>query len=405
MKKEVDTMTEKLFERDSNLKSCEATVLECEQAPQGFAVALDRTVLFPEGGGQLSDTGTINGALVTHVRETKEKIIHQCVAEFPVGSKVTVQVNWTDRLDHMQQHCGEHILSYAFFKLFHANNVGFHMNERFVTIDLDKEVTLEEAFQAEDFANQQVWQDLPVTVSYLPHTEVADLPMRKRNEKLTGILRVVAVQGGDICTCCGTHPASTGVVGLIKITKIEKHKGGTRVEFLCGRWALEDARNKMRYIQDAGNMLSTKEEKVCEGIGRLEAEVAELKEKLRAAVKQMQADRVKKLLADAPVNGAGCKVAFVAEENYDAQSAKSMMQQLMAVPQVVATVIYRSGERVNYMFGLSDDAVGDCKKLVTAANELLGGRGGGKKESAQGGAPYAEDWKEKAEKLIDIMRE
>ena len=89
-------------------------MLECEQAPQGFAVVLDRTVLFPEGGGQLSDTGTINGAAVKHVRETKGKIIHECAAEFPVGSKVTVQVNWTDRLDHMQQHCGEHILSYAF---------------------------------------------------------------------------------------------------------------------------------------------------------------------------------------------------------------------------------------------------------------------------------------------------
>ena len=244
-------MTEKLFERDSNLKTCEATVLECEQAPQGFAVVLDRTVLFPEGG------------------------------------KVTVQVNWTDRLDHMQQHCGEHILSYAFFKLFGANNVGFHMNERFVTIDLDKEVTLEEAFQAEDLANRHIWEDRPVTVSYLPHTEVNKLPMRKKNEKLTGILRVV---------------------GLVKITKIEKHKGGTRVEFLCGRWALEDARKKMRYIQEAGNMLSTKEENVCEGIERLEDEIAELKEKLRAAVKQIQETEVVKILEGAPVNSAGCKV-------------------------------------------------------------------------------------------------
>ena len=177
-------MTEKLFERDSNLKTCEATVLECEQAPQGYAVVLDRTVLFPEGGGQLSDTGTINGAAVKHVRETKEKIIHECAAEFPVGSKVLVQVNWTDRLDHMQQHCGEHILSYAFFKLFGANNVGFHMNERVVTIDLDKEVTLEDAFQAEDLANRHIWENRPVTVSYLPHTELEHLPMRKKNEKL-----------------------------------------------------------------------------------------------------------------------------------------------------------------------------------------------------------------------------
>ena len=398
-------MTEKLYERDSNLKACEATVLECEQAPQGFAVVLDRTVLFPEGGGQLSDTGTINGAAVSHVRETKEKIIHNCATEFPVGSRVKVEVNWTDRLDHMQQHCGEHILSFAFFTLFGANNVGFHMNERMVTIDLDREVTLEEAFQAEDFANRQVWEDRPVTVSYLPHTEVNKLPMRKKNEKLTGILRVVAVKDGDVCTCCGTHPASTGVVGLIKITKIEKHKGGTRVEFLCGRWALEDARKKMRYIQEAGNMLSTKEERVCESIARLEGEITELKEKLRAAVKQVQEEKMKKILADAPVNSGGSKIAAVVEENYDGAAAKSMMQQLMSVPGVVAAILFRSGERVNYMFGLSEGAAGDCKKIVTAANEIFGGRGGGKKDSAQGGAPCAEDWKEKAEKLVAFMKE
>ncbi|MBQ9698821.1 MAG: alanyl-tRNA editing protein, partial [Acidaminococcaceae bacterium] len=354
-------MTEKLFERDSNLKICEATVVECEPAPQGYAVVLDRTVLFPEGGGQLSDTGTINGALVKHVRETKEKIIHECAAEFPVGSRVTVQVNWTDRLDHMQQHCGEHILSYAFWKLFGANNVGFHMNERMVTIDLDKEVTLEEAFQAEDFANRQVWENLPVTVSYLPHTELADLPMRKKNEKLTGILRVVAVQGGDVCTCCGTHPTSTGVVGLIKITKIEKHKGGTRVEFLCGRWALEDARKKMRYIQDAGNMLSTKEERVCESIGRLEGEISELKEKLRAAVAQLQESEIQKLLAEAPVNAAGCQVLAAIKDEYEPKSAKTLFGKLSDTPNALVAVIYRNGERVNYMFGLGPGAAGDCK--------------------------------------------
>ncbi len=398
-------MTEKLYEKDSGLRTCEATVLECEPSPKGFAVVLDRTVLFPEGGGQLSDTGTINGARVDHVRETKEKIIHNCASEFPVGSRVTVEVDWTDRLDHMQQHCGEHILSYAFWKLFGANNVGFHMNERLVTIDLDKEVTLEEAFRAEDMANRQVWENRPVTVSYLPHTELAGLPMRKKNDKLTGILRVVTVKDGDVCTCCGTHPAFTGVVGLVKVTRIERHKGGTRVEFLCGRWALEDARKKMRYIQDAGNMLSTKEEKVCEAIGRLEDEIGSLKEKLRAAVRQIQEDKMKKILADAPLNPAGSRIAVVVEEHYDAQSAKAMMQQLMSVPKVVAAIVYRSGERINYMFGLSDDAEGDCKKIVTAANGIFGGRGGGKKESAQGGAPYAEDWKEKAAKLAAFMEE
>ena len=315
-----------------------------------------------------------------------------------------MQVNWTDRLDHMQQHCGEHILSYAFFKLFGANNVGFHMNERFVTIDLDKEVTLEEAFQAEDLANRHIWEDRPVTVSYLPHTEVNKLFMRKKNDKLTGILRVVAVQDGDICTCCGTHPTSTGVVGLVKITKIEKHKGGTRVEFLCGRWALEDARKKMRYIQEAANMLSTKEEKVCEGIGRLEDEISELKEKLRAAVKQIQETEIIRILEDAPVNSAGCRIAVAVKDGYEPKDAKTLFGKLTDVPNTVVAVIYHIGERVNYMFGLGEGAAGDCKAIIARANEIFGGRGGGKKESAQGGAPYAADWKEKAGQLISALK-
>jgi len=398
-------MTEKLYERDSNLKTCEAVVLECEPAPHGFAVVLDRTVLFPEGGGQLSDTGIINGAKVDHVREVKGRILHNCAAAFPVGSTVKVEVNWTDRLDHMQQHCGEHILSFAFYKLFGTNNVGFHMNERLVTIDLDKEVTLEQAYQAEDFANRQIWEDRPVTVSYLPHTEVAGLPMRKKNEKLTGILRIVTVKDSDICTCCGTHPASTGVVGLVKVTRIEKHKGGTRVEFLCGRWALEDARKKMRYIQEAGNMLSTKEEKVCESISRLEDEIAGLKEKLRAAVGQLQDSEIRKLQQEAPVNRDGCKILATVKDDYEPKSAKTLFGKLTDTPNAVVAVIYHSGERVNYMFGLGEGATGDCKTMITKANELFGGKGGGKKEAAQGGASYADDWKEKAEQLIAALQE
>lgn len=160
----------------------------------------------------------------------------------------------------------------------------------------------------------------------------------------------------------------------------------------------------MRYIQEAGNMLSTKEENVCEGIERLEDEIAELKEKLRAAVKQIQETEVVKILEGAPVNSAGCKIAAAVKDEYEPKDAKTLFGKLTDVPNVIAVVIYHSGERVNYMFGLGAGADGDCKTMIAKANELFGGRGGGKKESAQGGAPYADDWKEKAEKLIAALK-
>ena len=402
-------MTEKLYEADAMLKECTATVAESVAIKDGFGIILDKTVLFPEGGGQLSDKGSLvvddkTTLPVTYVEETKDgRILHHTAKELPAGTKVQVKLDWTVRLDHMQQHTGEHILSYAFWKLFQANNIGFHMSEGLVTIDLDKEVTLEQAYKAEDFANQEIWANKPINISYMPHTEVAKLTMRKKNTKLTGMLRIVAVKDGDICTCCGTHPPFTGTIGLIKITKIEKHKEGTRVEFLCGRWALEDVRKKVHYITDASNMMSTKEENVCAGISKFKEEITALRESLRQKTQLLQASELEELLKNPPVSAKGNKILFVVEDNYDPKSAKSLYQKLTAQEKTITTVIYKNGERVNYMFGLGTGATGDCKQYIAKANELFGGKGGGKPDSAQGGAAISADWQAKAKTLKEYM--
>lgn len=199
---------------------------------------------------------------MTYAAQRGDEVVHYCERPLPVGAQVEAVLDWQARLDHMQQHAGEHILSHAVWKLFGANNIGFHMGERLVTIDLDKELTAAELEQAEDYANRQIWEDKPITISYLPHTELSALVMRKKNEKLTGTLRIVTVADGDICTCCGTHPLRTGMIGLIRINRFDKHKDGIRVEFLCGRWALEDARRKNEYVWQAGRLLSMKPEGV-----------------------------------------------------------------------------------------------------------------------------------------------
>ena len=401
----MESVTKKLYEENSFLKTCEATVLESEPLERGYLIVLNQTVLFPEGGGQLSDTGFIEDAPVWHVRQRDGQIQHFCKKCFATGSRVIVTVNWQDRLDHMQQHCGEHILSHAFWKLFDANNVGFHMSERYVTIDLDKEITWEQACQAEDFANRQVWEDRPVTVAYKPHTELDDLPMRKKNTKLTGILRVVTVEGGDVCTCCGTHPETTGVIGIIKILRIEKHKAGSRVEFLCGRWALEDIRGKMEAVRNASNLLSTKEENVCAGIEKLSRNIAGLKEKLKEKTAIIQEAEVVKMVAEAPLSKTGNKVLAAVGENFDTVTAKSLFKKLTAQAHAIAVVIYQEEGRVNYMIGLGKESLGDCKMMITRANEIFSGRGGGKIEATQGSAPCTEGWRDKAELLVAFLRQ
>lgn len=380
-------MTEKLYEQDSMLKSCLATVLSCAEDKGGYAVVLDRTVFFPEGGGQLSDRGTLDGVKMTYAAQRGSEVVHYCERPLPVGAQVEAVLDWQARLDHMQQHAGEHILSHAVWKLFGANNIGFHMGERLVTIDLDKELTAAELEQAEDYANSQIWEDKPITVSYLPHTELSALVMRKKNEKLTGMLRIVTVADGDICTCCGTHPVRTGMIGLIRINRFDKHKDGIRVEFLCGRWALEDARRKNEYIWQAGRLLSMKPEGVPQGLRKLQEEVTGLNERLKAQTAKLYEFLAPQLLAQA------------------AADAKLLLNKLLADGRTVAAVVYRSGERINFVVGSGEQTQADCRSLCSLAGGLFGGRGGGSQHFAQGGGAYGDDWRQKVLQLQQLLKE
>ena len=173
-------MTKKLYEDNSLLKECTAKVISCAKVEDHYEVVLDQTVIFPEGGGQLSDEGKIDDALVSYAKEQGEDVVHFTNKEIAVGSSVKVTLDWPIRLDHMQQHSGEHILSYAFWKECGANNIGFHMNKDLVTIDLDKELTEEDMLKAEKYANEEIWANKPISVTHMPDTEVAKLTMRKK---------------------------------------------------------------------------------------------------------------------------------------------------------------------------------------------------------------------------------
>ena len=175
---------------------------------------------------------------------------------------MAVKLDWPVRLDRMQQHCGEHILSYAFWKTCGANNVGFHMNEDSVFIDLDQEIDEEKAKKAEWMANECLWANEPISLHYVDTSELGNYPLRKKNEKLKGTVRLVDIKNGDICTCCGTHPPYTGMVGSIQIIRFVRHKGGSRIEFLCGNRALRAMHERNRILEDTSNFLSVKAEDV-----------------------------------------------------------------------------------------------------------------------------------------------
>lgn len=390
-------MTEKLYENESLRRTCRAVVLACQPQGQDYLIELDRTVLFPEGGGQLSDKGKIGPACCSYVFERGQQIFHQCDRPLAPGQEVEVEVDWPVRLDRMQQHLGEHLLSYACFKLFQANNIGFHMNEDFVTIDLDKNLTREQLLQAELFTNEIIWENRPVTVSYIDSSQAAQYKdrMRKFNSKLSGTLRIVAVEGADMCTCCGLHPPFTGMLGSVKVVRSEKHKEGCRVEFLCGKRALLDADAKNAHLAAAAQELACKPEQVPERLAKLKRDLAVLHEESKAAAGLFLDLKLAAALEKAVTKADGSRLLTLLLEQGDGKEAKLLLPKLDILPDTVSLVVVAAGERLNYMVVRGSGSQADCRAYIKAVNAALGGRGGGKADCAQGGAPYQPDWQAK----------
>ena len=395
-------MTVKLYNDNVMLKNCQATVLACEEKDGKFFVELDQTVIFPEGGGQLSDRGKIGGVNVLHASEKDGRIWHECDAPIEVGAQVEVTLDWAVRLDRMQQHCGEHILSFVCWKLFDSNNVGFHMNEDTVTVDLDKALSEEELLQVEQESNAIIWENRPITVLNLESEEAAKLPMRKFNANLQGILRIVAVENADVCTCCGTHPPVTGMVGCLKIIRAERRKQGQRLEILCGARAMADAAKKNRILQNIATDFSAKVEEVPERIAKLKEEMASLQEALKEKTAKLLEIELQEALAVAQVRADGAKVLALVLD--DAKNGKNLLPSVGALENTVSVLLAVQPERISYFVALGKDTAGDCRAYIKLLNDTFDGRGGGKPDGAQGGADFCEDWQERFTTVLQQLK-
>lgn len=390
--------TEKLYELDSHLTVCSAVVLEALEN----AVVLNRTVFFPEGGGQPSDIGTFAGIPVLGVQEKDGRILHYLAQPLPVGTEGKAVIDWEVRLDHMQQHSGEHLLSYAFWHLFDLNNIGFHMGQDAVTIDLDGPLTREQLDAAEDFANRQIWGNLPVHTELLSLREAKKRTMRKATDKAVDTLRVVSIENSDMCTCCGTHVHTTGEIGVIKILRAEKHKNGCRIFFLCGRRALLDYRSKNTTVLQAGAALSARESEILPGIERLREELSAESRRLKDRSTQLTRYKAERLIAEAPVKN-GRTAILVAEQNLAPKEAKNFLSILISHPNTVAGLFYPSAGRLCYLWGRSSDCKADCRMLCELANGLFNGKGGGRTDFAQGSGQLCSGWEDLIGTLCDHM--
>lgn len=257
--------TVKLYQKDVYMKECTAQVLSIEDD----LVLLDQTVFFPVGGGQSCDLGTISGQEVAEVFEKDNLVYHRLIKPFSLetGHQVKCAIDWDRRFDNMQRHCGEHILSGIFFREFGGINRGFHMGDDYMTIDISleedpsiTEITWEMAKHAELCTNEVIWSNVPVTVCRFETREEAEkMPLRKKlaiDEEISIVCVGDVNNAADCVACCGTHPASAGQVGLVKLYKVEKNKGMFRIYFEAGKRALLDYDMKHDLITILGSRYS-----------------------------------------------------------------------------------------------------------------------------------------------------
>lgn len=453
-------MTTKLYQIDTYLKEWDARILAAKPAPEFpgdsakqpaggsakqtaggsakqpaggsadassqtcYLIQLDQTAFFPEGGGQGADHGQLRliGSdseavfSVIDVQEDGDLIWHTVCLPDPAdgsseptgelctilseGCKVHCILDWDRRFEHMQRHCGEHLLSGAFYRLFGGANHGFHMGQDYMTIDIALEdqspVTLEMAHQAEMLANQAIWDDLPVSVSYFDTREKAEqLPLRKALafDEAISIVTIGELsetsdtEPADCVACCGTHPSTTGQVGLIKIYKVEKYKDMTRIYCDAGRKALTDYQRKHEILTNEANRYSASVEEFPEKLRIQEEKMNAVRNELyhlKKAYIEAEKEKLDAVLRDIDQSGSKTPVilypllhlsmddAFTMAKSYmgNIRAGKTHPLLLLYVPAQTSCVL------------VSDGTV-HCGKLVKEYASFYQGKGGGNDVSAR----------------------
>ena len=384
-------MTDRLYYSDAYLRKFEAVVEEYRDG----AVRLNRTAFYPTSGGQPYDTGVLGGLRVTDAFvDDAGEVWHRVDGLLEPGARVEGVIDWARRFDHMQQHAGEHMLAGHIFKRLGGFTIGLHLGAMDSTIDVELpggEMRVPEGVmeEIEDAVNRDIQLDLPIRCWFPTDEEFASLPLRKP-PAVKEHIRVVLVGDevdGECCACGGTHPSSAGQIGLVRVLDARPSRGKMRVTFVCGMRAVKDARLRAKMADQAAALLSSPVEKLPESVEALlnrERDARATLEKYRLDEAVRKADA---LWTSAKETG-GWRVAADAVDGFGADALREMASRLTAHGRTAALLESAQPEGGHLIvFARSEGEGPHMGKLLAEAAKNLGGKGGGRPEFAQGGAP------------------
>ena len=373
--------TIKLYETDGMLFSFRANVIETKKTENGYAVILDQTAFFPEGGGQTADTGTIGNAKVLDVQIKDGEIVH-FTDVLPETDSVECKLDFDERFRKMQNHLGEHLLCGAIHKLYGYENVGFHLGADYMTFDISGPMTPEQIREAEILANKAVAENAPVRCFY--PDDIHSFEYRAKSEKLENVsdIRIVEVEGFDRCACCAPHLDEAGKVGLIKIVDAMKYKGGMRFSALCGFSALADYNSRLTEIRKVSSLLSAKPTEIAEAVQAKLDEIGELKKSLGAMKRELNALKLASI-------GETEENICIFDDSMDGNTLREFATGGIKKTSAIFAV-FSGTDETGYQFVIGSEKI-KLKTKISEIKNALGGKCGGSDKMLFGHAEAKKD--------------
>lgn len=385
-------MNERLYYKDAYCADFAAQVTGRLVHQAQPAVRLDRSAFYPTSGGQPHDTGTLNGTAVVDVQVGADGAVLHLLAEPLPEETVSVrgQIDWPLRYDHMQQHSGQHLLSQVFFRLLGLETVSVHFGDTLNTVDLEgPALSAAQLADIETAANEIVWENRPIRAYWVDEAARAKAPLR-RAPAVQGATRIVEIGKFDWSACGGTHVRRTGEIGLISLARLEKHRGRSRVHFVCGRRALADAAARRALLAETAGLLDS-------SVHDVPALVSKQQEALRAAQRELKAlreelveYRARELLAEAEDAG-GLRLVAREVEDSDPAAVQGLARALVTGPGVVALLGCAQRGKGTVVFARSEDCSLHVGNLLRDTLRQFGGGGGGRPDFAHCGGVAAEE--------------
>lgn len=390
--------TIKLYDNDAYATEFDATVLSGKVIEKDgqvcYEVILDQTLFFPEEGGQTPDKGTINGMEVVDVQIENDIIMHYLIAHdaltewvdarttgpadnHPVLQTATPihgRIDWSHRFSNMQQHSAEHIFSGLVHNEYGYNNVGFHLSDNIVTMDFDGVLTPEQIEDIEWKVNEAIVKNVAIDARYPGPEELKELEYRSKIE-IAGPVRIVTIEGYDVCACCAPHVKWTGEIGMLKVMSVQNHRGGVRISILCGFRALAAFREKTRILSEISSFLSTSQDLAFERVSRLKEANIQLKMQLGGLKQEVMLGKIKEIPVD-------IKDVVLFEDELDTVIVRNVVNALVK-RHAGACAVFVGNDTDGYSFILGSAAL-DCREIAVGLKYTFGAKCGGSQAMIQG---------------------